>query len=585
MPHVVIENFRHGLDTRRSVLTSTLGVLETLTNAYVNQGGEISKRKSFDYVSITPTGASTITTILGMEALAESIVLFGGEVNMDPGNWPPAGFTYQPLRRLPIPVMSPESCATHISPNYCTNCTEILLETKANSIVHSTVFSGKAFVLAIMSDGTKAAFYDGKSVEDINFLISVLPDMGSNLKLFCMMVRAFVGDSNINTSALPDYKADLRADNTGIRITGNPGLDYNVSVDTTGFSVAPTVSQISRATTGLAGKAASGFFSIQDGAGTASDKITSILVGVEELLTAGEVLYTENPEKTATEVVAAINSGTSGYNAVAQGGTIFLFSDVVGTTDNGKLIKVTTAGVVIIQKCSLAFSGSEFTLENLRINGRSIITAYIFPTASETLTEFVTRLATGITAGVGSHGYVALARDTVLKLSRKVATFATQAPNSVPVVASITGFGLITEDTPGAIKVKVEPATTIVDFTYRFGTVPGLTPRIYLIVVKTPGVTTKPLNAFAFGGVPPYIYNWTIEDQENTQIRIENPNGLSTHIIDDLLPSDSTPGGQRYSNPPSLSYKVATLKVEVVDSKGEKGVSDSIPITFNWKKA
>lgn len=47
MKTIVLENFRYGLDTRRSAISSSLGTLTTLENGFVNQGAEIESRKAF----------------------------------------------------------------------------------------------------------------------------------------------------------------------------------------------------------------------------------------------------------------------------------------------------------------------------------------------------------------------------------------------------------------------------------------------------------------------------------------------------------------------------------------------------------
>ena len=47
MPYYVIENFARGVDTRRSAETTQPGALRLLRNAFVNEGGEIEKRKAF----------------------------------------------------------------------------------------------------------------------------------------------------------------------------------------------------------------------------------------------------------------------------------------------------------------------------------------------------------------------------------------------------------------------------------------------------------------------------------------------------------------------------------------------------------
>src|SRR5438046_120572 len=101
MAKLVLENFKYGLDARRSELTSVLGTLQTLKNAHINQGGEIEQRKSFVGIDITPTALSMVSATFGIEALATTIVIFGGDENMDVAHWPPSGFTYQRLIRWP----------------------------------------------------------------------------------------------------------------------------------------------------------------------------------------------------------------------------------------------------------------------------------------------------------------------------------------------------------------------------------------------------------------------------------------------------------------------------------------------------
>jgi hypothetical protein len=81
-----IQNFKMGLDTRRSELTSQPGTLEVLQNAHINQGGEIEKRKAF---VATPLPAGTY----GFEPLLTSIVVFGSIT----APAMPTGFTYQQL--------------------------------------------------------------------------------------------------------------------------------------------------------------------------------------------------------------------------------------------------------------------------------------------------------------------------------------------------------------------------------------------------------------------------------------------------------------------------------------------------------
>jgi hypothetical protein len=56
MTSLFIEDFRLGLDTRKSILTASPGSLQVLDNCVVNAGGEIVKRKAFVPVVTLPAG-------------------------------------------------------------------------------------------------------------------------------------------------------------------------------------------------------------------------------------------------------------------------------------------------------------------------------------------------------------------------------------------------------------------------------------------------------------------------------------------------------------------------------------------------
>ena len=133
MGYIVVENFRFGLDTRRLDLNSRPGVLIDLVNAHIDQGGQVEKRKAFTRTSLGNPGVG-----FGLEALKDSLVVFGSVA--DPGGWP-TGVTYQRL----------------VHPDGATAIAEIIA---------STVFNGKAFVIAKFADSRRFIFYDGTLLPD-----------------------------------------------------------------------------------------------------------------------------------------------------------------------------------------------------------------------------------------------------------------------------------------------------------------------------------------------------------------------------------------------------------------------------------
>jgi hypothetical protein len=56
MGQINVSNFKYGLDTRRSQLSSQLGTLLVCQNAHINEGGEAEKRKEFGLQQALPHG-------------------------------------------------------------------------------------------------------------------------------------------------------------------------------------------------------------------------------------------------------------------------------------------------------------------------------------------------------------------------------------------------------------------------------------------------------------------------------------------------------------------------------------------------
>ena len=71
MPYILVEDFRGGLDNRRSNVTAQPGTLVTLKNAHINRGGEIEKRTAFVKLTDLPSNS------FGLSASNGQIYVFG----------------------------------------------------------------------------------------------------------------------------------------------------------------------------------------------------------------------------------------------------------------------------------------------------------------------------------------------------------------------------------------------------------------------------------------------------------------------------------------------------------------------------
>lgn len=70
MSYLIVENFKFGLDSRKFMLNSPAGTLTTLTNGHITPGGEIEKRKMFSR-SYLPANC------YGLEVTEDGLTVFG----------------------------------------------------------------------------------------------------------------------------------------------------------------------------------------------------------------------------------------------------------------------------------------------------------------------------------------------------------------------------------------------------------------------------------------------------------------------------------------------------------------------------
>jgi hypothetical protein len=73
MPYILVEDFKGGIDTRRTVVTSVPGSCVTLTNAHITRGGEIEKRRAFKLWATLPANTH------GLAAGGGRVFVFGSD--------------------------------------------------------------------------------------------------------------------------------------------------------------------------------------------------------------------------------------------------------------------------------------------------------------------------------------------------------------------------------------------------------------------------------------------------------------------------------------------------------------------------
>jgi len=85
MPYVLVEDFKGGIDTRRTVVTSVPGTAVTLTNAHVTRGGEIEKRRAFKLWATLPANTHGLAAGGGRVPVIVPVFRASASARVDPG--------------------------------------------------------------------------------------------------------------------------------------------------------------------------------------------------------------------------------------------------------------------------------------------------------------------------------------------------------------------------------------------------------------------------------------------------------------------------------------------------------------------
>ena len=137
MPYILVEDFRSGLDTRRTNLTSVPGSLVTLKNAHLTRGGEIEKRKAFVEVATLPVDGYGVPTTFGLAAAGGQIYVFGSESSVSFASGTPDNLNY-------ISLLHPTSGVA------------------MTGVLGVDFFDGKVYVSAQYDDGRIYHYWDGQ---------------------------------------------------------------------------------------------------------------------------------------------------------------------------------------------------------------------------------------------------------------------------------------------------------------------------------------------------------------------------------------------------------------------------------------
>ena len=337
MPYLVIEDFRAGQDSRKSKASAPTGALRRLTNAHIDRGGAIEKRKAF--VSTYALPANTF----GMANIGGALYVFGSIATPTM----PSGVSNQRLQHPSASAMT--------------------------AVLQVEIFNGLPYVIASFADASIHHFYNGTRVSDwydgrARGYFDVTAGSASAGTAASTTITITGGTSNPGTNKVSSITIG------GVEVLG-AAVNWVTSHDATATAVAAQIASytsspewtatangavvtITKSVTGAAGNGLAvvvtngGDVTNSGAADTAGgvdpNSIEGILVDGVEVLGA-RVLWTTTNTATAAAIVTQINSHTSSpeYTATNIENRVFILAAAAaGAGPNGFEVAVSVLGNV-----------------------------------------------------------------------------------------------------------------------------------------------------------------------------------------------------------------------------------------------
>jgi len=401
MPYVLVEDFKSGIDTRRTAVTSVPGSLyglnaagiAGLTNAHITRGGEIEKRRAFKLWTTLP-------------ANTHGLAAGGGRV-----------YTFADCHTgRPSMTGQPEALSViKMESRYKGNVGE---EDMAK-VLSVDFFNGKPYAAVEFEDGRINHYWgdhdDPGAVQPTTTIVTVA-DSGGDLRIESTnhnldeddVVRFTTTDTLPTGLALATdyYVVGTPATNTFFVSTAESGSEVvftNVGSGTHSWQSGVAMNRIieqydgrARASfsvtggnlTSSTGTAAAGTVVVNAGTVYAGNNLLFLRVDNVDILD-GPIAHTGNNNTTAAAIVTAITAKTSvpNYTATALAATVTITAADKGTTANGKAITSGVEGDFGIANGTSPFAGGiDNALTNLTMDGISIIRDPVLWETSHTYT-------------------------------------------------------------------------------------------------------------------------------------------------------------------------------------------------------
>lgn len=367
MSYVALQNFKAGLDSRRSELSAIPGSLQLAQNGHIDQGGQFVKRSAFVNQGQLPAGC------FGLQETSNGLMTFGSGTN--PGGLP-TGVTYQQLQHPAVVDGASFNSGKHAM----------------TSVVCSCCMSGNPWVVASFNDGGTFVYYNGSYIAAFRNG-QVLFGWNTNQNI-CTQVRNY-----INSLGLTGWSVGaVTSDGSGgyyFLLSAPQGQAFTMNSSKVSASGVITPTLISNGYQGVTPIAATSTFSFTAGTqGQVTEVAYSSDAGVTwHNLLSSSINY-QNSNTAALALAVALNIAT---NATTNGIFTALASQnsvtIIDNTNGGSAINTYLLRV----KTGLLSSFNDICVDNICFNfsggwsttNPDVVSNVLYNTTGSTLQEIL----------------------------------------------------------------------------------------------------------------------------------------------------------------------------------------------------
>ena len=353
MPYILVEDFRGGLDSRRTNVTSVPGTLVTLTNGHINRGGEIEKRKAFVKVADLPSNT------YGLAAAGGQIYTFGSDASSSVtfATGTPSNVNY-----VQIDHPSTGDITEVLGVDFFNGYPYVSAQYNDGIIYH--YWEGQSG-----SSGTPANrildWYDGRARSSVTITGGTATSASGTAATASFQVTGGTNNTADKIRTVTIDSVRLWGDDTEIQHTGdNDQTATNIAAAITAYTSTPNYTAAASTNTVTItaadrGTGPNGFQLVVANEGNVTiGSISHMSGGVDNAVTAltvdgkaiigSTVTWETSHSYTAQKLAAEINSHDSApdYEATAVGAKVNIISEASGTAYNGKTVALTKTGDV-----------------------------------------------------------------------------------------------------------------------------------------------------------------------------------------------------------------------------------------------